>query len=641
MRTARATALTAAMTSKPRVYSDNSPSRIESATATSASIRPRNRRLISTEQELVATSGTSTPSTSRTVSPIPSKYPSRNTSNPAVKRQGSNGLLGSLGVPAGGKGGSGRSSPVGAFGDILESGWANSWNALQGLASSVLGADVEDEHPGKSPGLGKKVKRPGFKFTNSSETWGPEGLPRRGDAPVGAGTLAERDAMLRARKRAGILESAGEFSGALDDNGNYKRKTSLEERREEDRHDEDEGALVYIHHVQPNDTLAGVVLKYNCQPAVFRKANRLWPNDSIQVRKVVVLPVDACSVKGRPCEPPSAEGVDLLAPTPSMEEPPSNTDTTSPFPNSPFQGDAVSENDDEPPWTHVRWVLLDSSPSAKPTEIARLPRKTLGYFPPRRRKSQLTNSLPSTPPRSSGSHSILPSLSQTLADQTSGGASPPPGISKSGPRTSESSSGGYFPPSTPRTRHRRSESVTEAADRLGWGRGPGGVGTLGKNVNKPGPAQDGLNTWAKKHIPGLVIDDLPSSSALGSETATLGFNDDINHITEGRFRPSGGTVTPSGAGQGLGIENAAAAIEGWVRRLAKGPGTPMFGGTTNAGTGDLIELLDGSSDDGRGMESNSTMTRSTPSTAMGTGRWDTDERLRGRSTGPTKGKKSD
>lgn len=67
----------------------------------------------------------------------------------------------------------------------------------------------------------------------------------------------------------------------------------------------------------------------------------------------------------------------------------------------------------------------------------------------------------------------------------------------------------------------------------------------------------------------------------------------------------------------------------------------MFGGTTNAGTGDLIELLDGSSDDGRGMESNSTMTRSTPSTAMGTGRWDTDERLRGRSTGPTKGKKSD
>lgn len=76
-------------------------------------------------------------------------------------------------------------------------------------------------------------------------------------------------------------------------------------------------------------------------------------------------------------------------------------------------------------------------------------------------------------------------------------------------------------------------------------------------MNKPGPAQDGLNTWAKKHIPGLVIDDLPSSSALGSETATLGFNDDINHITEGRFRPSGGTVTPSGAGQGLGIENAA------------------------------------------------------------------------------------
>jgi hypothetical protein len=33
---------------------------------------------------------------------------------------------------------------------------------------------------------------------------------------------------------------------------------------------------------------------------VFRKANGFWPNDNIQSRNTVLLPVDACSVKGRP-----------------------------------------------------------------------------------------------------------------------------------------------------------------------------------------------------------------------------------------------------------------------------------------------------------------------------------------------------
>ena len=95
---------------------------------------------------------------------------------------------------------------------------------------------------------------------------------------------------------------------------------------------------------------------------------------------------------------------------------------------------------------------------------------------------------------------------------------------------------------------------------------------------KPGPAQDGFNAWAKKHVPGLAIDSLPSTSITGGESAHLGFGDELASIDESSVRPLvSSTSTPSGMGQGLGIENAASAIEGWVRRLAiKGPGTPKL-----------------------------------------------------------------
>ncbi|RFU35658.1 hypothetical protein B7463_g666, partial [Scytalidium lignicola] len=638
------------MTSNPRIYTDDSSPRIEPAAATSSSIRPRNRRLVSTEQELTVTGASSARNTSRTVNPIPSRYPSRSPSNTATRAQDNNGLFGTLGVPAGGSRGSGRSSPVG-FGGIFENGLTSSWNALQGLASSVLGVDVEDENSAKSSTLRKKQRRPVSTSIKPTQTWGPEGLPKRSDGGLGAGTSTERDAAIRTRKMVGVLEGHEDLTGSLDNNGNYKRKTSLENNRAEDKRNDEGDALVYIHHVQPNDTLAGVVLKYNCQPAVFRKVNRLWPNDSIQVREVVMLPVDACAIKGRPCEPPSSDpsyqGVDLLAPTPETEDPPPNTGTSwptaPPFLSSSSYQKAPSGTDDEPPWTHVRWVLLDSSPSAKPTEIARLPRKTLGYFPPRRRKSQATVSSVSTPRGSSEFPGILQTLSQAPFDQTTGPTSTPLTANTSAARPLRPASGSYFPASSSRNRHRRSESVTEAADRLGWMRGPGGVGTMGSNVRKPGPAQDGLNSWAKKHIPGLAIDSLPSSSILGYETANLGFSDQVGSIAEGRAQPlTGTTVAPDTYGQGLGLENAAAAIEGWVRRLAKGPGTPIFGTSSNSGTGDLIELIDSaSSDDGRGFEPSPGRIRPAPSTGIGSGRWDAEDRLRGRSTGSVRGGKTD
>ena len=589
----------------------------------------------------MSTSGTSTPSGSRAVSPIPSKHPSRSTIR-----------AGNSGKPAGGllakdNGGQRGTSSVG-FGGIWEGGWTSSWTALQGLASSVLGVEVEGEGEGSTSGgsLGKKhMKRTPRKLP---DTWGPAGLPQKQDPAIGTGTLAEREAAVRARKLKGVLEGRDEDLNVQKDlNGNYKRRTSLEETRPDGQQDDGGDALVYIHHVRPQDTLAGVILRYNCQPAVFRKANRFWPNDSIQTRKVVIVPVDACTIKGRPCEPPSPDspnqGVDLLAPTPDIEDPPlfANGGTWPRASSSKTRTSAERyESEDEHPWVHVRWVLIDSSPSSKPVEIARMPRKTLGYFPPRRRKSQATISTISTPrastelPRSSQTNDITSSPSSTTSRRTS----------NLGPRPSQPISGSYFPPHMTSSTRPRRESVSEAADRLGWMRGPGGVGTMGKNVRKPGPAQDGLNSWAKKHVPGLAIDSLPSTAILGGESAHFGFGEDLGSIAEGGFAGGNGSVTPTvGGSSGLGLENAAAAIEGWVRRLAiKGPGTPKISGSRGVESVDLIELLDGAgSDDGRGFELNPGSLRTSTLSFGGSGRDDLDGLARGRATAGPKGGKSD
>ncbi|KAF7859571.1 hypothetical protein EAF04_008652 [Stromatinia cepivora] len=640
---------TAAVTSnQSRLYSDNETRFGDSSAATSSTIRPRNRRLISTEQELVSTSSrrSSPGGSTRGVSPIPSRHPSR--------RAGDNGIQSAesdLGGSAVGRGDQ-KMGPenAGAWG----SGWSNSWSTLQGLASSVLGdlGDlVTDEGEGSSQRTASldrpKARRKGSSVKKLFElphgAWGPAEQKKRNEAVIGAGSQSERDAALRTQKMTRVLEDHSDLNGSIDINGNYKRRTSMDETTS--RTPDDEGdALVYIHHVQKDDTLAGVILRYNCQPMVFRKANRFWPNDSIQTRQVVVLPVDACAIKGRPCDPSQdlGQGIDLLAPTPSLEDAPEVW---------PPRSETSIERPEEKPWEHVRWVCFDSSPNSKPVEIARMPRRTLGYFPPRRRKSQNTNSITSTP---RGSYD-LPRMSQTTSGSSGEPVSSPASTnsrrtSNLGPRPSQPTSASYFPPIGSANRRHR-ESVSEAADRLGWLRGPGGVGTLGKSVATPGPGQDPLNTWARKHMPGITIDSLPSSSILDSETVPFGFRDELASIAEDSYSPArSGSVTPSNlGGSGIGLENAAAAIEGWVRRLAvKAPGTPLNGGGTSTdGSGDLIELLDGTgSDDGRGFELSPGRLRNSSLSRTGTGssgREDLEGALRGRGSavGGVKGGKKD
>lgn len=548
----------------------------------------------------MSTSGASTPSASRGVSPIPQRYPSRVVSGEVGGRGGKKALpVGGLLVPPsnneGGKGGGG--SPVGILG-----GWGmGSWSAWQEIASSVLGGTQE---------VGEMLTGSGAKGKGKS-TWGVESLPQVKNAGIGEGGTAEREATVRRRKMRRVLEGRDDEGEAVDTNGNYKHRTSTDEPRPGSSQDNEE-AMVYIHHVQPNDTLAGVAVRYNCQPAVFRKANRFWPNDSIQVRKTVVLPIDACAIRGRPCEAPSSDGqgVDLLAPTPGIEEPPSLSNGTGIWPTGEPETSAArfpsnSGEEGENPWIHVRWVLIDSSPHSRPVEIARMPRKTLGYFPPRRRKSQsLTLSSTTSTPRASS--------------EFDSGVRSPPQIRRTsalGQKPSVTSiPGSYFPPPA-MTLPAPKPMNSKASGSLKWMTGPGGVGTLGKNVNAPGPGTDSMNSWVKKHLPLIAIDNLPSTSITEGERAHFGFNEEMPSISESGASSGVGVVSGSvngsvnvgaggGGGQakGLGIENAAAAVEGWIRRLGT-PGIGSGGGVSKGGgarEADLIELLDGAgSDDGR------------------------------------------
>ncbi|KAI9844836.1 MAG: hypothetical protein M1837_005254 [Sclerophora amabilis] len=581
----------------------------------SSSIRPRNRRFNSSlrDDELLSSSvdnGLSSGNlispaassrSSRAPSPIPSKHPSRSASSNNTTRFPN--------ASSSGRTVGGSSLEPGRGSAPFTSGlWNNSWTTLQGLASNVLGSDSIQGTKDKPNATMRAPRRkrssePQHKNTFSTNVqgeWGPTPDRRNGAEDIGRGSKEAREALVRARKREDLLSANGHVGSDL--SGRFKRRLSddrgggsssappIEHEREEERE-----ALVYVHHVQPRDTLAGIIIQFNCQPAVFRKANRLWPNDTIQVRKTVLLPVEACGVKGKPIPDPS-ESADLLAP---------ETDVQSSVPTQPndiwgkvsvaqeeqtISSPTVSSHDqstDEPPWQHAYWVQIDGHPS--PTEIARLSRRTLGYFPPSRRKSLSFSDL-DTPPSASLD---LPRFSPQQHPAHQALASDARNTSRTRGKTGKPRSG----------------SATYFAQQM---HGPGGVGTLGAGTSSPGPKQDGLNKYLARHLPNVApresFESLLLSSSNGTSTTAAS---------------ASGVGINSGSGTGL--ENVGSAIEGWVRKLAKGAaaivenpgggggsigvsagGNSGVGGVSGTGrgrrdnAGDLIELTDGREIEGGG-----------------------------------------
>ncbi|MCJ1314776.1 hypothetical protein MMC15_000088 [Xylographa vitiligo] len=524
--------------------------------STSATLRPRNRRLISIDDESQTLEAVSLPPTTpfdstsssffsyRAGSPLPSTHPSRSASrNPLpANLQGVTkhlGSYGSRGHP------SSPSSVTAGF-------WGSSWTSLQEIASTLLGNDVNDSGKDKplSSRSARRSKAPVATHNLKpsavlAEEWGPKVNVER---HVTSGSKEDRLAQVQAKKRELLLSANGHT--LPDSTGKYKRRIS------EDREsfsappsaEHDREALVFLHHVQPSDTLVGVAIKYNCPVAVLRKANRLWANDAIQIRHTLYLPVDACGVRGRKVPEPIAS-LELLPDRKSIvgESTPQYTATTA-RPNSDSLRDPQSSpsfshatspststtnpNTDDPSLKHDSWVLIDPSPIA--VEIARLPRRRLGFFPPNRRKS-ITYSDADIP-----SLSFDVSRSQdtalSLARHTS-------------PRRHNSPG---------RKNKSRSPSISYFASTLS---GPGGVGTLGKEVRSPGPAQDKLNQLFAPHLPNVA--PRTSFESVASTSST-------------------------------GIENVGGAIEGWMRKMAtKAAAAVQTPPLSGSGAGDLIELVEG------------------------------------------------
>lgn len=624
-----------------------------------AETRPRNRRLISTADDspsaplgkLSASFSALRGSSGRDTSPMPSSHLSRDASAKPI---------------AGGASAKDtRKATTPSAASFLDTSWSQGWASIQGLASSLLSggsihdAGYESDHrEGRRSAMSVLKRDFSTPPRKTTRAWGPEPPSNSRPSPrdIGAGSLADREAALKAARTASVLESHEGVNGGLDVTGKYKRRTSDEIMTGTAQEEDTQTQLVYIHHVQPTDTYAGIVLKYRCREDAFRKANGLWSRD-IQARKWLAIPVDACEIKGRPCEPPLHDNqeVDLLAPTPEAVGAheraafaPDLSQQTDFFSLTNARGpasEAKPEEQEESPWTHVRWVTLDSNP--KPVEIARVSRKSMGYFPPRRKKSLRTTSTISTPRHSLDAAGLAAAFTES-----------PDQVARPSSRRQSNLSNRPNPPSTPgksTPASSRSRLNSDAADtRPAWMRRPGGVGSLGRTVRAPGPEKDYFNSWAKKHLPGIAIDEsLPSISVMGSETANFGFRPSSSSgIVESPFDE--GQDLSASSRQGSGLDRAAAAVETWVRgAFTKSPGTPIPGSRArHLDDLDLIELADTNSDDGRlpapaisGGVTSSGLLEATPMTLGSTARSNGDGFSRGRTistnTAVDKSKKSD
>jgi hypothetical protein len=432
--------------------------------------------------------------------------------------------------------------------------------------------------------------------------WGPafDQTPQ-----IGSGSQIDRGFLIREAKRKAMMSANGglEYT-SRDSMGRHKRRTSDDiDAAMIPAEDMDGDALVYIHKVRLGDTLAGLTIKYNCQLSVLRKANRMWPNDPIQSRKTIMLPVDACGVKGKvvpgPTEPLIPEedllgSMDadpvLMHESPDPSNPSSNGWTSGPSsslspPFRPTSPTLSSSKTDEPTWKHDSWVLLPND--IMPTEIVRLPRQSLGYFPRARRKS-LTQS-----EAFSSRHTSLDISRSSVPTRT---ASPPGGLSPQ--RRSRSSTAALM--SSRLHRRNRLEDYLS---------GPGGVGPLTRDTRAPGPGPDML---AEFLAPSLKDYAAPPKYQTVYTPWAPSFLDEGSGTAPDSM--DGTAVAISNGGSGLG--DVGHSIETFVRKVAQKAATALEGtngmsssgqsglsraGGSNPGVqglglaggmGDLIELVD-------------------------------------------------
>lgn len=542
----------------------------ESTNNSTSTLRPRGPRLISyldddnTDNTAISTSSVSLSSTA----PTPPRQPSRGVSpnlDLDKPRPGRTQKLHGLNSS------SSQQSLTAAPGT-----W-EPWSSIQGLASSLLRsespASTKDKSnaPFKTPAWMRQDRL--YSATNKPALqWGPN---FSASAPT-HDLIEERKAKLESKKREALLLAAA--ADTQDSVGRYKRRDSNSDTSFSTSLDSSQDALVYMHKITRDDTLAGVIIKYNCQGESFRKVNRFWPNDNIQTRTHVLVPVDACSARGRKVDSPylSQDLFDPLPPsTPSTledstslsYEPPAQELKHKPTVSSTLTSEPISfvtPSSEEVTFSHDSWVVLPSF--KEPIEVLRVPRRALSYFPRARRKSNstlATVSPGSTPKTSFDTLRHPPSHAAQISASLNASPVRRPALQarlNSGRKRSASTT----------------TSTNSFADSL---RGPGGVGTLSglrTEIARPGPGEDPLNKNFAQYLPDLLApEDIPRTGFSFRATPRATPRASVDSARSTRSNSSG-------------LVDLGGTLEGWVRKI--GPKALRERTGTVAKMGELIEL---------------------------------------------------
>jgi hypothetical protein len=417
----------------------------------------------------------------------------------------------------------------------------------------------------------------------TAPSWGPS-VGTSLDATRDA--LEQRQAMVQAKKREALLLASDTEN--RDSLGRFKRRDSDAETAIGTQPDEHEYALVYLHKVERSDTLAGVMIKYNCPPEQFRKVNRFWPNDNIQTRTRVLVPLEGSTVRGRKVDSPYLSR-DLFdssshgSPEAMMDNPLSNglqspTQTATKLSSAILTSEPLSiitSISDETELRHDSWVMLPNF--KEPVEVLRVPRRALGYFPRARRKSNTALTASSTTSTPKTSFDTLRHPPTHAAQQSlSLNASPVRRPALQASRLNSSS------------RQRSASTAGSGNTFVDALQGPGGVGDLRglrTQMSRPGPADDPLNRKFNQYFP----DFLPPPEAMPrpgfSKTPTL------RTTPRASFDSVRSTRSNSNNSAGLAADIMGGALEGWVRKIAgAAPGKRDRNAGGGDRLGDLIEL---------------------------------------------------
>ncbi|KIW91765.1 uncharacterized protein Z519_07735 [Cladophialophora bantiana CBS 173.52] len=556
----------------------------QSANSSTSTLRPRTGRLISyiddegTESTAISTSTSSTPPLfpSRGVSPNDAPVTrSKSTDKPRHGRTSKTHARSSSGTP----------TPTGGNQGLWEP-----WTSLQGFASTLLGNEVSGPSKDKTAGSFKKplwMKQDNhYGSKNAAPHWGPSIQPSTNQLQA---TVEERQAMVQAKKREALLLASA--SGNRDRLGKFKRRDSDADAATTTPADQNEDALVYMHKVEKGDTLAGVIIKYNCQADLFRKVNRFWPNDNLQTRTHVLVPLEGSTVRGRKVDSPylsrdlfDPEFDRLAAQDVSNAKPKDGGLLSSNGIHDPSRAKAtissstltseplslITSLSEEIEFKHDCWVMLPNFKEA--IEVLRVPRRALGYFPRARRKSNATlTASPTSTPKSSFDMLRHP---PTHAAQTSASLNVSPVRRPVFPSSRLSSSG-----------RQRSSSATGGNPFAEALRGPGGVGPLRglrTEASRPGPADDPLNRKFNQYFPDFLppVGEIPrigSSVRASTSRSTPRASSESVRSLRSNSNSSGLAGDVSGT------------IEGWVRKMAGAAGKRERNAAVDK-MGDLIEL---------------------------------------------------